>query len=227
MEMVKIDVRSALLGAALGALAGGGLAYVLASHRAADRLDAEVAVLKAHYAARLNVEAKSLIETGRPAVGVVGVDAKPDSGKRARTAYHAVVRSADAPADASGETDAVGSAVENDGRAPGDGVPWPPPDRDDSVPHLISNDEFMDEEPVYQKLTLTWYAGDMTLVDDQEAPIPNTGYILGDVKYTQFGGVSEDDRIMYVRNPRLETDFEVLLHDGGYGEIVLNYGRPQ
>lgn len=192
-------------------------------------MDAEVAKLKSHYAARLNAEAKSLVEIGHPTIGNGPAAAELDARHRTRTAYHTVATSANAVDDLGGDgkADAAGDAVAGDGAVPGDGVPWPPPDRDDTVPHLISNDEFADEEPIYQKLTLTWYAGDRTLVDDQEQPIPNTGYILGDVKYTQFGGVSEDDRIMYVRNPRLETDFEVLLHDGGYGEIVLNYGRPQ
>lgn len=229
MEMVKIDVPSLLAGSIAGLGIGAGIGWLLCSRRASARLDAEVAQLKAHYTARLNQEAKSLLEIGHPNVGLDRADAQTDPRPRARTAYHTIARDAAASDDVGGvgEAGASVNAVAGNGAVPGDGVPWPPPDRDDTVPHLISNDEFADEEPMYQKLTLTWYAGDSTLVDDQETPIPNPGYVLGDVGYKSFGGISEDDHIMFVRNPRLETDFEVLLHDGGFGEIVLNYGRPQ
>jgi hypothetical protein len=229
MEMVKIDVRSLLAGGIAGLGVGAGIGWLLAAHRASARLDAEVAQLKAHYAARLNEEAKSLVEFGHPTVGVDRADEQQPARDRARTPYHTIGRDAAADNDlgGDGEADAAIDAVAGDGKAPGDGVPWPPPDRDVTKPHLISNDEFADEEPMHQKLTLTWYAGDKTLVDDQEQPIPHIAYIMGAVGFDMFGGISEDDRIMYIRNPRLETDFEVLLHDGGYGEIVLNYGRPQ
>lgn len=104
-------------------------------------------------------------------------------------------------------------------------VVWPPADRDESKPFRIDDDEFA-EENGYSKITLTYYLADKILVDDKEDPIRDIIGTTGPLRAEDFGGVSLDPHIQYIRNNRLECDFETILHQGSYAEIVLNYGNP-
>jgi len=96
---------------------------------------------------------------------------------------------------------------------------------DKSKPYLISYEAFGElAEEGFQSAHLTFYAGDNVLVDDKDQPFQNLLMITGPLSRESFGGISEDDRIAYFRNHRLEHDFEVILHDGKYVEIVLGVG---
>lgn len=98
---------------------------------------------------------------------------------------------------------------------------------DQTIPFVISADEFIEDEEHFTKATVTWYAGDGALIDEDETPIRNPLELLGTGFSGQFGNKSDDDRIVYIRNRSLQVDFEVKLHDGSYVEEVLNYGRPK
>lgn len=74
-------------------------------------------------------------------------------------------------------------------------------------------------------MSVTYYLGDGVLVDNRDQVIPNILMTTGPLSRESFGGISGDDRIRYVRNHKLEHDFEVLLHDGKWTEITgLNNG---
>jgi hypothetical protein len=103
----------------------------------------------------------------------------------------------------------------------------PAVDRDLRGPYVISLAEFVDPLPGWQQLTVTYFAVDPVLVDDKNDPIPNFGKIVGPIRGPQdFGGISEDPHLRYVRNQSMQTDFEIVLDGRSYAEGVLHYGQP-
>lgn len=95
--------------------------------------------------------------------------------------------------------------------------------RSPNSPYVISSDEFMEAEEGYDQITITYYAGDDTLADDKEQEIPNVDLIIGEGNLERFGHGSGDTRIVYIRNDRMQTDFEVLKSDGKYAHEVLGF----
>lgn len=97
--------------------------------------------------------------------------------------------------------------------------------RDPDRPYVISVDEYMEDSydngTQYDKSTVTYFDGDNTLVDDREEIIPDIDRTLGINNLTRFGHKSKDKNVVYIRNERLETDFEVLLDRSSYTETVL------
>jgi hypothetical protein len=98
--------------------------------------------------------------------------------------------------------------------------------RHPGMPYDISDADFGDDND-YEKITLTYYAGDDVLVDDKEVPIRNTEPVVGHDISKKFGLKSNDEHIAYIRNERLEVDFEVCLDFRSYTEVVLGYGNPK
>lgn len=87
--------------------------------------------------------------------------------------------------------------------------------------------EHAESDPGWEQVTLIYYAGDGVLVDDKEEPINDVERMLGKgFGLGSFGGASNDANLCYVRNPKLEVDFEICLDKGSYVDVVLNYGRP-
>lgn len=91
------------------------------------------------------------------------------------------------------------------------------PDR----PYVISVEEFMDDEPVYDKMTLTYYEADDILSDDNGKVVRSIDRVIGDQALINFGNRSDDNHVVYVRNEPLKTDYEVALEERAYTEVVL------
>lgn len=92
--------------------------------------------------------------------------------------------------------------------------------RTDTEPYVLHKDEFYSEESGYSQQTLTYYAGDDILVDQESAPIYNYTSILGELK---FGHGSDDADTFYVRNDKLKAEFEVCRDGGLYAVEVLGH----
>jgi hypothetical protein len=107
-------------------------------------------------------------------------------------------------------------------------VLWPPANRDRSKPYVISDAEFAegctDDGCVHQCLSIRWYDEDEVLVDDRDQPIPDVRRTTGPISKASFGGVAGEPYIMYVRNEKLQVDFEIAFDERAYTEAVLNYG---
>lgn len=95
--------------------------------------------------------------------------------------------------------------------------------RDPNYPYVISEDEFMQDEQDYSKITVTYYDKDSSLVDDREQYIPNTDSIVGESNMELFGIGTDSPDIVYVRNDRLESDFEVIRKHANYSIDVLGF----
>lgn len=92
-------------------------------------------------------------------------------------------------------------------------------------PYIITHDEYFEGEKDYDTVTLTYFVVDDTLVDERDKPVDDSDATVGDGNLVRFGAGSKDNNIVYVRNERLETDFEIVRSKGSYLEEVL--GMPE
>lgn len=93
--------------------------------------------------------------------------------------------------------------------------------RTEDKPYIITHDEYFAAEKDYDTSSLTYYEQDDTLADEQDKPIREVDEIIGTDHLVRFGTASGDRNIVYVRNDRLETDYEVIKTGGSYVEEVL------
>jgi hypothetical protein len=93
-------------------------------------------------------------------------------------------------------------------------------DPNSNKPHVISLINYVDPSSNNEKVSLTYYEGDDTLCDQQETIIPNCEELLGDDGLLSFGIASDDPDVVYIRNNKMGTDYEVARVPGLYSEIV-------
>lgn len=84
-------------------------------------------------------------------------------------------------------------------------------DGDEEGAYLISHTEFIETHEDWDKITLSYFVEDDTLIDDQEIIVPDVDFTIGEKALQYFGKRSGDPNIVYIRNTEIETDFEVLL----------------
>lgn len=87
------------------------------------------------------------------------------------------------------------------------------PDRN-SIDILDSNEDFV-EDKRYDKISLQYFAGDEVLIEDGE--ICDIGSTIGFECLDHFGECGEED-VVYVRNEKLNTIFEVVQEHGSWYE---------
>jgi hypothetical protein len=92
--------------------------------------------------------------------------------------------------------------------------------RTDDRPYIIHQDEFAQREEGYETETLTYYAVDGILTDEQEQPVDNPDELVGLDNLGNFGHGADDYHVVYVRNDRLENDYEICLLAASYAETV-------
>lgn len=90
--------------------------------------------------------------------------------------------------------------------------------RNPEYPYIIHRDEFDDDEHGWDKVTLTYYKGDNVLCDTDDTPIYNAEKIVGELI---FGKGSQDPNVVFIRNEKLQAEYEVLLDNGYYQVEVL------
>jgi len=97
-----------------------------------------------------------------------------------------------------------------------------PPD----MAYIISEDAFLSNEVEHEQVSITYYVGDDILADEKDEVVPDADALVGEDALLQFGHMSNDDNIVYVRNPRLNLDFEVQKSMGKYAVEVLGLDDP-
>ena len=90
------------------------------------------------------------------------------------------------------------------------------PDR----PYVIAEEEFFANETGYEQIHLMFYTQDAALADQGDEYIRESDDIVGDDNLLRFGEGSNDKNIVYIRNDRLEKEYEVVRTKGSYQEIV-------
>ena len=78
-------------------------------------------------------------------------------------------------------------------------------------PYVIKPEEF--DTIGYDVVSLTYYA-DKVLVDEDDNPIEDIDYLVGEDSLDHFGEYEDDS--VFVRNDDLKTDFEILLDEASY-----------
>jgi len=91
---------------------------------------------------------------------------------------------------------------------------------DPRKPFVLSKAEF-DEEEDRSQITLTYWESDNVLVDESDDMVEDADGLVGTVNLSRFGHGSGDKNVVYVRNPRLSVDFEILRSNGDYKQDVL------
>lgn len=95
-----------------------------------------------------------------------------------------------------------------------------PTEDDDEEEIFTVSEEEMETYDNFEDISLTYYAEDDILCDDQEQVIEDPEAIIGDA-LTKFGVKSGYPDTVYVINKRVRAIFEVLMVEGSYQEIVL------
>lgn len=96
--------------------------------------------------------------------------------------------------------------------------------RTDDVPFIIHKDEFSAGEMEYDTATLTYFEGDDVLINEQERVIEDQDEVLGLGNLTRWGHGSGDPNVLYIRNPVLGMDIEVVRSMGEFAKEV--HGVP-
>lgn len=100
--------------------------------------------------------------------------------------------------------------------------------RNHNKAYIISEDEFLNNEPEYPQVTLTYFAGDGVLIDEQEKPVLEIEKTIGEVEnLKRFGLGTSSNHTLYIRNERLGLDFEILRDERKYTEVVLGFSPNQ
>ena len=88
------------------------------------------------------------------------------------------------------------------------------------APYIISEQEFDEDNGLFDKLSYTWYNEDMTLADETNAPFANEENYKN-VVGTKFRKIiSENNSIIYVRNEKRMQDYEISYRDQTYGDSL-------
>lgn len=88
-------------------------------------------------------------------------------------------------------------------------------------PHVIEPEEF--GECDYEEVSLTYYA-DGVLTDEQDNLIEDVDGMVGEDYAEHFGEYEADS--VFVRNDRLQTDFEILADQRNYSDLDKNKSYP-
>lgn len=95
--------------------------------------------------------------------------------------------------------------------------------RTDDKPYIIHEDEFNENEPDYEDMVLTYYAGDDVLANDQDEPVDDVEGLVGRRNLRKFGHGASDPNMLHVRNNLRGLNIEISRSSGKYGTLVLNY----
>ena len=90
------------------------------------------------------------------------------------------------------------------------------------TPYPISLDQWL-EETGQEKVTLAYFIGDESVVDDTDRPVEDFETIIGTQFRDWFGYLSEDDDTVFIRNESLNMDIEVMREEGTYLDALGGY----
>lgn len=93
---------------------------------------------------------------------------------------------------------------------------------DPTVPYLISEEEYMQNDSGYQQVSLTYYELDRKVTDERDDLIENVESTIGLDFELNFGRNATDPNMAYVRNERLSLDFEIAKDERSYAKQVLD-----
>lgn len=173
------------------------------------------------------VEALEAYEGDQPPPGIISPEDDPRAGANSRVRYDKIPPRSAAPlrvAPTAEEPEEITQNVFTQQASLGD---WDQEaeeaSRNPESPYVISHDEFLENSYEHGQNTITYYAGDEILADEREQMIDEVEAIVGMQNLQLFGHGSRDSNVVYVRNERIEVDFEVTLNQGKFSEEVMGF----
>lgn len=98
--------------------------------------------------------------------------------------------------------------------------------RDNEHPYVIHQDEFRAHENEFSHVTYTYYADDDVLTDEDDTPLPHADLIVG-LDNLRWGHGTDDNDVVYVRNPKLELEAEICRVYKSYEREILGIGNDE
>jgi hypothetical protein len=83
-------------------------------------------------------------------------------------------------------------------------------------PIVISAEAYVEECLDYDKLTFHYYSKDGVLTDDNDDPFPDFEDYIGHDTVNKFGAFGVGDNLVYARNDKYESDYEIVKLDEFY-----------
>lgn len=95
---------------------------------------------------------------------------------------------------------------------------------DKKDPYIISATEFSDEMPHFSKVCLSYYEQNHVFINDEDDEvIDDPRYLIGDA-YEYFGCNVDEPNVVYIRNYKQSTDYELTRLDSFYSDMLDGYG---
>jgi hypothetical protein len=94
-------------------------------------------------------------------------------------------------------------------------------EQDEDTPFVIPVQAYMDNEELFDQFVLTYYVGDKTLIfEDSDTVVEDIDQTVGFHNLHNFGVESGNDDTVYVRNPKKQTEYEILRDEGKYSHDI-------
>lgn len=90
--------------------------------------------------------------------------------------------------------------------------------RSEERPYIIHQDEYQGNATGYKQEVLTWYVEDSVLTDEDEEPMDDADDIVDLNHMSKFGHGTDDFNVLFVRNDRLQMEYEICRDPGSYEE---------
>ena len=204
--MDKIKHLYSALYVLCGAVLGSGVTYIIVRDKFEKIAQEEIDSVKAHYKKK-NAELVEAVTELRPENQDPLFDSTADDGKAVADALKIVV-----------ENEYV-SKSSIDMESLKEHFPLAKSTREAAHrPQVITYEQFAEEKPHFDKVTLTYYMEDDTLTNESEEVIPDPNSCVGT---DALGDLDEENMSIYVRNNATSTDYEVVASIGAYSEVVL------
>lgn len=91
-------------------------------------------------------------------------------------------------------------------------------------PYVISPEEFGELED-YEQISLKFYSDQIITTDDDDEILEDVDDVIGFDSLNHFGEYEDDS--VYVRNDRLKCDYEILLDQRTYEDVLQTMPHPK
>ncbi len=219
-----------------GAAIGSGVTALILKKKYVALAEAEIASVRDAYLKRLNdMEAEFDEERkneGKPPVAPVEkhpeeievpMERVVPTNEQLRKAYHKMSTPNPETVEGLKETnESLGySRKEDEVKEPVARVVVKSDEQNEDTPFVIPVQAYMDNEELFEQFVLTYYVGDKTLVfEDSDNVVEDIDQMVGFHNLHNFGVESGNDDTVYVRNPKKETEYEILRDEGKYSEDI-------
>lgn len=94
-------------------------------------------------------------------------------------------------------------------------------------PYIITKQEYDENETEYEQIVLSYFSKDDVLADVHDKPLTDNDKYVGDDNLDNFGWGSNDPNVVYVRNEKLELEFEINHSTGSFAKEVLGFNDQE